>query len=139
MHPGSDKMYHNMKEEYWWIGSEIVQRTTDQVMQIRERLKAARDRQKIYADIRCKPLKFKEGDRLLINWNYQEMKGIHDVFHVSNLPKYLADETLAMPLKDIKVDEKLKFVEQPIQIEDSRIKFLKRKRLNLVKVKWDSR
>ncbi|XP_076913936.1 uncharacterized protein LOC143572753 [Bidens hawaiensis] len=67
------------------------------------------------------------------------MKGIHDMFHVSNLRKCLADETLAIPLKDVKINEKLKFVEQPIQIEDSMVKFLKHKHLKLVKVKWNSR
>ena len=157
-------------------GPEIVQRTTDQVLQIRERLKTARDRQKSYADIRRKPLEFKEGDKVLLKvspWKGvvrfgkegklsprfvgpfkilerigpvayrlelpEEMKGIHDVFHVSNLRKCLADETLAMPLKDVKINEKLKFVEQPIRVEDSMIKFLKHKRLKLVKVRWDSR
>ncbi|XP_076954475.1 uncharacterized protein LOC143628917 [Bidens hawaiensis] len=67
-----------------------------------------------------------------------EMQGIHDMFHVSNLRKCLADETLAMPLKDVQVNEKLKFMEEPIQIEDSQTKFLKRKRLKLVKVIWNS-
>jgi hypothetical protein len=48
----------------------------------------------------------------------EEMSGIHDVFHVSNLRKCLADESLVMPLQDVEVNEKLKFVEQPLQIED---------------------
>ncbi|XP_076923306.1 uncharacterized protein LOC143585395 [Bidens hawaiensis] len=124
-------------------GPEIVQRTTDQVIQIRERLKAERDRQKSYVDVRRKPLEFKEGDKVIGPVAYrlellEEMQGIHDVFHVSNLRKCLANETLVMPLKDVQVNEKLKFVEEPIQIEDSQIKFLKRKRLKLVKVRWNS-
>ncbi|XP_076889511.1 uncharacterized protein LOC143540291 [Bidens hawaiensis] len=69
----------------------------------------------------------------------EEIQGIHDVFHVSNLRKCLADETLAMPLKHAQVNEKLKFVEEPIRIEDRQTKFLKRKRLKLVKVRWNSR
>ncbi|KAD4586208.1 hypothetical protein E3N88_23809 [Mikania micrantha] len=68
-----------------------------------------------------------------------EMVGAHDVFHVSNLRKCLADESLLMPLQDVKVNEKLKFIEQPIQIEDRREKKLKRKKLVFVKVKWNSR
>ncbi|XP_076905336.1 uncharacterized protein LOC143561075 [Bidens hawaiensis] len=131
-------------------GPEIVQRTTDQVIQIRERLKTARDRQKSYADVRRKPLEFKEGEKVLLKvspWKGpvayrlklpEEMQGIHDVFHVSNLRKCLADETLAMPLKDVQVNEKLKFIEEPIQIKDKQTKFLKRKRLKLVKVCWNS-
>ncbi|KAJ0565664.1 putative Chromo-like domain superfamily protein [Helianthus annuus] len=67
------------------------------------------------------------------------MAGIHDVFYVSNLKKCLADESLVVPLKDIEVNEQLKFVERPLQIEDWKVKNLKHKRLVLVKVKWDSK
>ncbi|XP_076898139.1 uncharacterized protein LOC143551631 [Bidens hawaiensis] len=102
-------------------GPEIVQRTTDQVIQIRERLKAASDRQKSYADVRRKPLEFKEGDKVLLK-----------------VSPWKADETLAMPLRDVQVNEKLKFLEELIQIEDSQIKFLKSKMLKLVKVRWNS-
>ena len=68
----------------------------------------------------------------------EELAGVHDVFHVSNLKKCLSDESLVVPLQDIEVNEKLKFVEKPLQIEDRKIKFLKHKRLVLVKVKWES-
>ena len=67
------------------------------------------------------------------------MKGVHDVFHVSNLRKCLADETLQMPLKDVVVNEQLKFVEQPIRIEDREIRKLKRRTISLVKVWWNSK
>ncbi|KAI3776791.1 hypothetical protein L1987_46581 [Smallanthus sonchifolius] len=140
------------------------------------RLKAARDRQKSYADKRRKPLEFNVGDNVLLKvspWkgvvrygkkgklsprfvgpfkilkrvglvDYQlelpeEMNGVHDVFHVSNLHKCLADKSLVIPLQDVKVDEKLKFMEQPFQIEDTQEKKLKRKKLMIVKVKWNSR
>ena len=69
----------------------------------------------------------------------EELAGVHDVFHVSNLKKCLSDESLVVPLQDIEVNEKLKFVEKPLQIEDRKIKFLKQKRLVLVKVKWESK
>ncbi|GKA70065.1 putative nucleotidyltransferase, ribonuclease H [Tanacetum coccineum] len=48
------------------IGPEMVQETTDKVVLIKERLKAARDRQKSYADNRRKPLEFEEGDQVLL-------------------------------------------------------------------------
>ena len=57
------------------------------------------------------------------------------MFHVSNLKKCLSDESLVVPLQDIEVNEKLKFVEKPLQIEDRKIKFPKHKRLVLVKIK----
>ncbi|KAM0044820.1 putative nucleotidyltransferase, Ribonuclease H [Helianthus debilis subsp. tardiflorus] len=157
-------------------GPEIVQETTDKIIQVKERLKTARDRQKSYANNRRKPLEFQVGNKVLLKvspWKgmvrfikrgklnpryigpfeiirrigpvaYQlrlpeEMAGIHDVFHVSNLKKCLADESLIVPLKDIEVNEQLKFVERPLQIEDKKIKNLKHKRLVLVKVKWDSK
>ncbi|GJR72955.1 hypothetical protein Tco_0085320 [Tanacetum coccineum] len=48
------------------IGPELVLETTDKVVLIKEKLKAARDRQKSYADKRRKPLEFKVGDRVLL-------------------------------------------------------------------------
>src|ERR1043166_4966909 len=48
------------------IGPEIVEETTAKVIQIKERLKAAQDRQKSYADVRRKPLEFSVGDNVLL-------------------------------------------------------------------------
>ncbi|GKC88013.1 putative reverse transcriptase domain-containing protein [Tanacetum coccineum] len=48
------------------IGPEIVQETTKKISQIKDRLKAARDRQKSYADKRRKPLEFSVGDHVLL-------------------------------------------------------------------------
>nr|GEX92015.1 putative reverse transcriptase domain-containing protein [Tanacetum cinerariifolium] len=48
------------------IGPELVLKTTDKVVLIKEKLKAARDRQKSYADKRHKPLEFEVGDRVLL-------------------------------------------------------------------------
>src|ERR1043166_7364676 len=49
-----------------WIQLPIVQETTDKISVIKERLKAARDRQKSYADKRRKPLEFMVGDKVLL-------------------------------------------------------------------------
>ncbi|GJT73069.1 putative reverse transcriptase domain-containing protein [Tanacetum coccineum] len=48
------------------IGPEIVQETTEKIIQIKERLKMARSHQKSYTDKRCKPLEFKVRDRVLL-------------------------------------------------------------------------
>jgi hypothetical protein len=69
----------------------------------------------------------------------EEMNGVHNVFHVSNLRKCLADETLIMPLQDVEVNKKSKFIEQPMQIEDRQTKKLKKKTLVPVEVRWNSR
>ncbi|KAI3807951.1 hypothetical protein L1987_23889 [Smallanthus sonchifolius] len=52
---------------------------------------------------------------------------------------HTTDKSLVMPLQDVEVDPNLKFVEQPLQIRDRQIKKLKRKRLVLVKERWNSR
>ncbi|GJT45754.1 zinc finger, CCHC-type containing protein [Tanacetum coccineum] len=46
----------------------------------------------------------------------EELNGVHDMFHVSNLKKCLADPTLQVPLDEIQVDAKLNFVEEPVEI-----------------------
>ncbi|KAK9049822.1 hypothetical protein SSX86_031209 [Deinandra increscens subsp. villosa] len=69
----------------------------------------------------------------------EELSGVHDVFHVSNLRKCMVDEALAVPLKEIKIDKKLNFTEQPIEIMERITKKLRKKRIPMVKVKWDAR
>jgi hypothetical protein len=61
------------------------------------------------------------------------------MFHVSNLKKCLMDETFNVPLDDIRVDDKLNFVEEPIEIMDRHVKKLKRSQILIVKVRWKSR
>nr|GFB37561.1 putative reverse transcriptase domain-containing protein [Tanacetum cinerariifolium] len=180
------------------IGPELVQETTKKISQIKDRLKAARDCQKSYADKRRKPLEFSLGDYVLlkvspwkgvepveiierefkklkqsrisivkVRWNSkrgpeftweredqmklkcstfwkkrklaprfvrpfkiiekvgpvayrldlpEELDGVHDTFYVLNLKKYLAEPTLQVPLDEIRVDDKLNFVEEPVEI-----------------------
>ncbi|GKB38012.1 hypothetical protein Tco_0882954, partial [Tanacetum coccineum] len=63
-----------------------------------------------------------------------ELDGAHDTFHVSNLKKCLADPTLQVPLYEIRVDAKLNFVEEPMDIVEKEFKKLKRSRISIVKV-----
>ncbi|GKC57283.1 hypothetical protein Tco_1084881 [Tanacetum coccineum] len=155
---------------------ELVQETTEKISQIKDRLKAARDRQKSYADKRRKPLEFSVGDYVLLKvspWKGvvrfgkkgklaprfvgpfeiiekvgpvayrldlpEELNGVHDTFHVSNLKKCLADPTLQVPLDEIRVDAKLNFVEEPVEILEREFKKLKRSRIAIVKVRWNSK
>ncbi|GJZ12674.1 putative reverse transcriptase domain-containing protein [Tanacetum coccineum] len=69
----------------------------------------------------------------------QELSRVHHTFHVSNLKKCYADEPLAMSLEGIYVDDMLQFVEEPVEIMEREIKRLKRSRIPLVKVRWNSR
>nr|GEX34980.1 putative reverse transcriptase domain-containing protein [Tanacetum cinerariifolium] len=117
---------------------EALYETTDKIVQIKERLKVARDRQKSYVDKRRKPLEFSVGDKVLLKVSPRkgvvrfgkrnklssryvgrfeiverigpvayrlrlpkELVGVHDMFHVSNLKKCLADVNLHVPLKSM--------------------------------------
>ena len=46
----------------------------------------------------------------------QELSGVHNVFHVSNLKKCLSDETLIIPPEEVQIDDKLHFVEEPVEV-----------------------
>ncbi|GJR05075.1 ribonuclease H-like domain-containing protein [Tanacetum coccineum] len=69
----------------------------------------------------------------------EELSSVHDTFHVSNLKKCLANANLHVPLDEIKVDKTLCFVEEPVEIMDREIKKLKRRKIALVKVRWNSK
>ncbi|GJT01169.1 hypothetical protein Tco_0822338 [Tanacetum coccineum] len=69
----------------------------------------------------------------------QELSRVHNTFYVSNLKKCYADEPLAVPLDGLHFDDKLQFVEEPIEIMDHEVKRLKRSCIPLVKVQWNSR
>ncbi|GJY37465.1 putative reverse transcriptase domain-containing protein [Tanacetum coccineum] len=140
-------------------GPELIQETTEKIVLIKQRMQAAQDRQKSYADRKRKPMEFEVGDRVMLkvspwkgvvqfgkrgklNLRYvgpfkvlakvgkvayrlelpQELSKVHHTFHVSNLKKCYADEPLVMPLEGIHVDNKLQFVEKPVEMEIKRLK-----------------
>nr|GEU43970.1 putative reverse transcriptase domain-containing protein [Tanacetum cinerariifolium] len=69
----------------------------------------------------------------------EKLRGIHNTFHISNLKKCLADENLVIPLEEIQLDDKLHFIEEPVEIMDREVKQLKQSRIPIVKVRWNSR
>ncbi|GJV51266.1 putative reverse transcriptase domain-containing protein [Tanacetum coccineum] len=150
---------------------EIVQETTEKIIQIKQRIQAAHDRQKSYVNLKRKPMEFQVGDRVMLkvspwkgvvrfgkwgklNLRYvrpfkvlekvgavayklellQELSRVHNTFHVSNLKKCYADEPLAVPLDGLHIDDKLHFVEEPVEIMDREVKRLKQSRIPIVKV-----
>ncbi|KAI3825350.1 hypothetical protein L1987_06833 [Smallanthus sonchifolius] len=68
-----------------------------------------------------------------------ELNNVHPTFHVSNLKKCLADENLHISLDEVRIDEKMHFVEKPVEIMDREVKKLKRSRIPIVKVRWESK
>ncbi|GJV53538.1 putative reverse transcriptase domain-containing protein [Tanacetum coccineum] len=140
------------------------------------KIQAARDRQKSYTDLKCNPMEFQVGDKVMLkvspwkgvvhfgkrgklNPKYvrpfkvlekvgsvayklelpQKLSMVHHTFHVSNLKKCYSDEPLAVPLEGIHIDDKLHFVEEPVEIMDREVKRLKQSRIPIVKVWWNSR
>ncbi|GKB29713.1 putative reverse transcriptase domain-containing protein [Tanacetum coccineum] len=130
-------------------GPEIIHETTEKIVQIRQRLQAARDRQRSYANIRRKPLEFQVGDRVMLKVSPrkvayklelpEELSNVHSTFHISNLKKCLSNESLVIPMKELQLDNKLNFVEEPVEIMDREVKQLKQSRIPIIKVRWNSK
>ncbi|GJW66565.1 putative reverse transcriptase domain-containing protein [Tanacetum coccineum] len=149
---------------------EIIHETTEKIVQIRQRLQVARDRQRSYANVRRKPLEFQVGDHVMLkvsprkgvirfgkrgklNPRYsgpfkilkrvgtvaytlelpKELSNVHSTFHISNLKKCLSDESLVIPMKELRLDDKLNFVEEPIEIMDREVKQLRQSCIPIVK------
>ncbi|GJW04149.1 zinc finger, CCHC-type containing protein [Tanacetum coccineum] len=99
-----------------------------------------------YANVRRKPLEFQVGDRVMLKvspqkgsaqWHTlelpEELSNVHGTFYVFNLKKCLSDESLIIPMKELRLDDKLNFVEEPIEIMDREVKQLRQSRIPIVK------
>nr|GFB27294.1 putative reverse transcriptase domain-containing protein [Tanacetum cinerariifolium] len=158
------------------LGPELIQETTKTIVQIKQRMQAARDRQKSYVDLKHKPMEFQVGDKVMLkvflwkgvvrfgkrgklNPRYvgpfkvlervgdvaykldlpEELSRVHNIVHMSNLKKCHADEPLAVWLDGLHFDDKLHFMENPMEIIDREVKRLKQSQIPLVKVRWNSK
>nr|GEY56612.1 putative reverse transcriptase domain-containing protein [Tanacetum cinerariifolium] len=193
IHPGSDKMYQDLKKLYWWpnmkaefdtyaskcltcarvkaapfevlygrkcrspiywaevedsqlTGPEIIHETTEKIVQIK-----SRDKVMLKVSPWKRVIRFGKWGKL--NPHYirpfkiiakvgtiayrlelpEQLSRVHITFHVLNLKKCLADETLAIPLDEIQVVDKLHFIEEPVEIMDQEVKRLKQSLISIVK------
>ncbi|GJV75442.1 hypothetical protein Tco_1507026 [Tanacetum coccineum] len=69
----------------------------------------------------------------------KELSNVYNTFHISNLKKCLSDESLVIPIKELRLNDKLNFVEEPVEIMDLEVKQLKQSRIPIVKVRWNSK
>ncbi|GKD22227.1 putative reverse transcriptase domain-containing protein [Tanacetum coccineum] len=132
-------------------GPEIIHETTEKIVQIRQRLQAARNRQRSYANIIRKPLEFQVGDRIMLKVSPRkgpvayklelpkELSNVHSTFHVSNLKKCISNKSLVIPMKELQLDDKFNFVEEPVEIMDREVKQLRQSHIPIVKVRWTSK
>ncbi|GKA99740.1 putative reverse transcriptase domain-containing protein, partial [Tanacetum coccineum] len=116
IHPGSDKMYQDLKKLYWWPNMKAEIATY-----VSKCLTCAKVKIEYH-----KPLEFQVGDKVMLK--VSPWKG-----------KCMADEPLAIPLDEIQLDDKLNFIEEPVEIMDREVKRLKQSRIPIVKVRWNSR
>ncbi|GJR12539.1 putative reverse transcriptase domain-containing protein [Tanacetum coccineum] len=122
-------------------GPEIIHETTERIVQIKSHIQAARDRQKSYADVRRKPLEFQVGDKVMLKvspWKGKLCR-VHSTFSCLEIEKCIAENHFAIPLDEIQVDDKLNFIEEPIEIMDREVKRLKLSRIPIVKVRRTQR
>nr|GEV44515.1 putative reverse transcriptase domain-containing protein [Tanacetum cinerariifolium] len=68
-----------------------------------------------------------------------KLRGIHDIFYVSNLKRCFMNDDVVIPLDEVQLDDKLHFVEEPVEIMDREVKQLKQSRIPIVKVCWNLR
>nr|GFA12235.1 putative reverse transcriptase domain-containing protein [Tanacetum cinerariifolium] len=173
---GSSKELCSFEAEFHLTGPEIVQETTKKIVQIKQRIQAAHDRQKSYAYLKRKLMEFQVGDKVMLKvspWKgvvrfgkrgklnpryvgpfkviarvgsiayklelLEELSRVHNTFYVSNLKKCYANEPLVVPLDGLHFDDKLQFVEEPVEIMDHEVKRLRNNRVAIFKVRWNSR
>nr|GFC34393.1 putative reverse transcriptase domain-containing protein [Tanacetum cinerariifolium] len=137
--------------EFHLTGPEIVQETTEKIVQIKQGIQAARDRQKSSADLKRKPIEFQVRDKVMLKvspWKWVVRFGkrgklnpryvgpfkviarVRSIAYKLELP-----EELTVPLDVLHFDDKLQFVEEPVEIMDREVKRLRNSHVLIVKVR----
>nr|GEV64730.1 putative reverse transcriptase domain-containing protein [Tanacetum cinerariifolium] len=125
-------------------GPKLVGETTEKIVQIKNRMLTARSRQKSYADHKRRLTEFKVGDKVMLKvspWRDVIRFGKHEKLSPRFIGpfKVLVDDDVVIPLDEVQLDDKLHFIEEPVEIMDREVKQLKQSRILIVKVRWNSR
>nr|GEY11919.1 putative reverse transcriptase domain-containing protein [Tanacetum cinerariifolium] len=129
---GNDTIWAEVRDAQL-IGPELIHQTTEKIVQIKKRIQAARDQKKSYADVRCNTLEFQVGDQVMLK--VSPLKGVVRFGKRGKLNlKCLSDEPLAILLDEVHIDDKLRFVKEPIEIMDHDVKRLKQSHVPIIKV-----
>ncbi|GKA14275.1 putative reverse transcriptase domain-containing protein [Tanacetum coccineum] len=129
-------------------GPELVQEREKKIIQIKQRMQVACDRQKSYADLKRKPMEFQVGDKVMLK--VSPWKGVVRFGKRGKLnPRYVGPfkvlEKVAYKLKlleeliGVHNTFHLQFVEEPVKIMDHEVEQLRRSCVPFVKVRWNFR
>nr|GEW95023.1 hypothetical protein [Tanacetum cinerariifolium] len=136
IHPGSTKMYQDLRKLYWWPNMKADIATYRQFVHIKVlglSLKRPGDsigpnwdkhlplvefsyNNSYHASIKAAPF-----EALPVAYKLElpdKLCGIHDTFHVSNLKRCFVNDDVVIPLDEVQLDNKLHFVEEPVEIMD---------------------
>nr|GEV61206.1 reverse transcriptase domain-containing protein [Tanacetum cinerariifolium] len=126
-------------------GPELIHEATEKIVQIKQRIQAARDCQKSYTDIRHNPLEFQVSDRVMLKVSPWKgvvrfgKRGKLNPRYIGPFKKCLSDEPLAISLDEVHIDDKLRFIEEPVEVMHYEVKRLKQSRIPITKVQWNPR
>ncbi|XP_071699214.1 uncharacterized protein [Rutidosis leptorrhynchoides] len=149
-HPQTDGQKAGEKQ---FVDLELVQITSYKVAIARKKLKAARDRQKMYADPHRRPLNFEVGDHVYLKvspWKGvirfelpAELAGIHNTFNVCYLRKCKVDDEMQLvSLSNLRVGLNQKLVEEPVKIVNRKVTKLRKKEihvyLTMTRLRWET-
>ncbi|GJW47798.1 putative reverse transcriptase domain-containing protein [Tanacetum coccineum] len=160
IHPGSDKMYQDMKKLYWWPNKKA-----DIATYVSKRLTCAKvkaEHQRLSGLLVQPEILQWKWDNIMMDFiiklpnssqGYdtiwvlekvgviayklelpQELSRVHNTFHVSILKKCYANEPLAISFDGLHINDKLYFVEEPVEIMDHEVKRWKQSRITIVKL-----
>nr|CAH66013.1 OSIGBa0093M15.3 [Oryza sativa] len=148
IHPGSTKMYQDLKQQFWWAN--ILREAEEKVKIIQERLRVAQSRQKSYADNRRRDLAFEEGDYVYLR--VTPLRGVHRFQTKGKLaPRFVGPFKIGSKLKKclrvpteepdpdrIELQEDLTYVEKPVRILEVSERNTRNRVIRFCKVQWSN-